>query len=125
MQLLGAAAHIKPALVLDLLPDLLPSLYQQTQEDLTLIRTVDLGPFKHKIDDGLELRKAAFECMDVLLDAAADRLFLPDFTEHLRQGLGVRPSTRSHTSKPSGIHCHLEPSVCLSRLGTQCMLITA
>lgn len=49
----------------------------------------DLGPFKHKIDDGLELRKAAFEAMDVLLDAAAHQLDLPRFIDHLIGGLQV------------------------------------
>ena len=69
------------------LPGLLPRLYQQTVINQALIRTVDLGPFKHKIDDGLELRKAAFECMDVLLDKASDRLYLPDFIRHLQSGI--------------------------------------
>jgi hypothetical protein len=34
-----------------------------------LIRIVDLGLFKHIVDDGLELRKGVFEYMDTLLDS--------------------------------------------------------
>ena len=42
-----------------------------------------------RIDDGLELRKAAFECMDMLLDACPDRLAFPEFLAHLESGLKV------------------------------------
>lgn len=52
------------------------------------IRTVDLGPFKHRIDDGLELRKAAFECLDILLTALPHVLQQqPDFLAALESGL--------------------------------------
>lgn len=54
---LSTLAHHKPRLLAGQLPPLLPKLYAQTAVDESLIRVVDLGPFKHRIDDGLELRK--------------------------------------------------------------------
>ncbi|WVZ77753.1 hypothetical protein U9M48_025580 [Paspalum notatum var. saurae] len=71
---LSTAAHNKPNLIKDLLPELLPLLYDQTVIKQELVRTVDLGPFKHVVDDGLELRKAAFECVDTLLDSCLDQV---------------------------------------------------
>ena len=52
-------------------------------------KVIDLGPFKHTVDEGLELRKAAFECMDFLLENAADQIQFPDFIAHLQLGLVV------------------------------------
>ncbi|KAK1022570.1 hypothetical protein LTR33_018215, partial [Friedmanniomyces endolithicus] len=32
-----------------------------------------MGPFKHKVDDGLEMRKSAYETLYALLDTPASR----------------------------------------------------
>lgn len=69
VQTLSAAAHAAPALARPILADALPAVFEQTVIDQSSVRVVDLGPFKHTVDDGLELRKAAFECCDTLLDA--------------------------------------------------------
>lgn len=56
---LNSAAHNKPHLVRDHLTSLLPELYGQTNIDESLIRIVEMGPFKHKVDDGLDIRKVS------------------------------------------------------------------
>lgn len=89
VQLLSTAAHNKSGLIRDQLPNFLPALYTLTAKDTALLRVVELGPFTHQIDDGLELRKAAFECMDMLLENASDRLSMPEFIQRLEDGLQV------------------------------------
>ena len=83
----NSAAHNKPSLIRDLLRDVLPQLYNETQKRKELIREVEMGPFKHEVDDGLDLRKAAFECMYTLLDTCVDRLDIFEFLSHVQDGL--------------------------------------
>eukprot|EP01012_Entosiphon_sulcatum_P043475 TRINITY_DN577_c0_g1_i1.p2 TRINITY_DN577_c0_g1~~TRINITY_DN577_c0_g1_i1.p2 ORF type:complete len:1259 (+),score=388.11 TRINITY_DN577_c0_g1_i1:1133-4909(+) len=91
--LFTAAAHNKPDLVRSDLGSYMPALYGETPLDKDLIREVNLGPFKHKVDDGLELRKAAFECLDILLDNTGSTSLLeflndyPTFLRHVLHGL--------------------------------------
>ncbi|KAK4792080.1 hypothetical protein SAY86_022515 [Trapa natans] len=106
---LSTAAHNKPNLIKGLLPELLPLLYDQTIVKKELIRTVDLGPFKHVVDDGLELRKAAFECVDTLLDTCLDQVNPSSFiVPHLRSGLDDHYDVK--------MPCHL----ILSKLAGKC-----
>jgi hypothetical protein len=44
-------------LIRDVLSQLIPLLYDETVVKEELIHTVEMGPFKHKVDDGLEIRK--------------------------------------------------------------------
>ncbi|VAH40599.1 unnamed protein product [Triticum turgidum subsp. durum] len=106
---LSTAAHNKPSLIKGLLPELLPLLYDQTVVKQELIRTVDLGPFKHVVDDGLELRKAAFECIDTLLDNCLDQVNPSSFiVPFLLSGLGDHYDVK--------MPCHL----ILSKLADKC-----
>ncbi|MQM07346.1 hypothetical protein Taro_040192 [Colocasia esculenta] len=106
---LSTAAHNKPSLIKGLLPELLPLLYDQTVVKQELIRTVDLGPFKHVVDDGLELRKAAFECVDTLLDSCLDQMNPSSFmVPYLISGLADHYDVK--------MPCHL----ILSKLAEKC-----
>ncbi|KAM7353038.1 cullin-associated and neddylation-dissociated 1 isoform 1-T1 [Cochliomyia hominivorax] len=83
----NSAVHNKPSLVRDLLPTLLPWLYSETKVKSELIREVEMGPFKHTVDDGLDIRKAAFECMYTLLEQGLERVDVMQFLDHVQAGL--------------------------------------
>jgi len=70
---------------------ILPVLYAALSPDPSLVRVVDMGPFKHKVDDGLPLRKAAFQCLDTVLDVAFPALDSVTFLRHLSKGLTDHP----------------------------------
>ncbi len=69
-----SALRSKPGLILPHLAQLLPYVYTASEVDPTLIREVQMGPFKHKVDDGLETRKVGFCSLT---------LFLPSFLPSL------------------------------------------
>jgi cullin-associated NEDD8-dissociated protein 1 len=85
----NSVAHHQPTLIEHHLQEtILPLLYTEMRVNPDLKRIVDLGPFKHKVDDGLPLRKAAFSCMDTLLDTLASRVAVGAFLPLLVESLG-------------------------------------
>ena len=54
--------------------DILNFALQETPINKALIRQVDLGPFKHQVDDGLPLRKGAYQLLETLQDKASDSI---------------------------------------------------
>ncbi|KAH9844592.1 cullin-associated NEDD8-dissociated protein 1, C-terminal part-like, partial [Teratosphaeria destructans] len=111
----NSALHNKPGLVLPHLADLLPYTMAATVVRPELIREVQMGPFKHKVDDGLDMRKAAYETLYALLDspAARQRIDLPTFFDRIIAGL-----TDEHEIK---ILCCLVLSKLLNIAPTECV----
>ncbi|GAB0495536.1 hypothetical protein MMPV_006838 [Pyropia vietnamensis] len=106
LQTLGALARWRPALLRDYLrpaesghdggtaavatsdgAPLLSRLFGETEEDKSLVRMVDLGPFRVKEDGGLELRKAALGAIVTLLHTAPRSLPGKDVADVVSRGL--------------------------------------
>lgn len=62
MTALNSAAHNKPDLILPHIGNLMPFVLRESVIKPDLIREVMMGPFKHKVDDGLEVRKVSYPC---------------------------------------------------------------
>ncbi|KAK9465620.1 armadillo-type protein [Lipomyces arxii] len=88
-----SVAYNRPQLVADYLQQVLKLLVEETQPRPELVREVQMGPFKHKVDDGLEARKAAYDALYAILVAFAvlqdkrDELGLSVMTERAVAGL--------------------------------------
>ncbi|KAF5385600.1 hypothetical protein D9757_006791 [Collybiopsis confluens] len=97
---LNSAARTKSHLIRDHLTVLLPSLYGETAVNPDLIRTVQMGPWTHKVDDGLDARKTAYETMYTLLDTCLPKLDLHEFLGRVLVGL-------SDDSDEIKVICHM------------------
>jgi cullin-associated NEDD8-dissociated protein 1 len=52
-----------------------------------LISEVDLGPFKHKIDDGIPIRKSAYALINTLVEKMAEKVNIPAVLDIIVKGL--------------------------------------
>ncbi|CAN9255865.1 unnamed protein product [Alternaria alternata] len=86
----NSAMHNKPDIILPALDQLLPLAMKETVIKPELIREVQMGPFKLKVDDGLEIRKSAYETLYALLEKAFARLSpieVSDFFDRVVAGI--------------------------------------
>jgi cullin-associated NEDD8-dissociated protein 1 len=78
LSLINSIVHHNPSIIIDLMNDLITA---KLFETLTFKqeKVVDLGPFKHKVDEGLPLRKAALTAIETILDTIPERLDVSTF----------------------------------------------
>ncbi|PGH03403.1 hypothetical protein AJ79_07369 [Helicocarpus griseus UAMH5409] len=66
----NSAIHNKASLIIPHMNKILPAVINDTRVNPALVREVQMGPFRHKVDDGLEVRKSAYETLYACLDVA-------------------------------------------------------
>jgi cullin-associated NEDD8-dissociated protein 1 len=81
-----SAVHHMPQLVASLMDEITPSLFEVSS--LKLERKVDLGPFTHKVDDALPLRKASLSIFATCLENLPASLDIAAFMPVLAMALG-------------------------------------
>ncbi|KPM36869.1 Cullin-associated NEDD8-dissociated protein 1, C-terminal part [Neonectria ditissima] len=87
MTTLTTAARNKPDLIHPHLGELMPYVLKESVIKKELVREVMMGPFKHTVDDGLEVRKSAYETLYALMETAFSRINNIDFYDRVVDGL--------------------------------------
>ncbi|KAF2434064.1 cullin-associated NEDD8-dissociated protein-like protein [Tothia fuscella] len=113
---LNSATHNKSELILPHMGQLLPLAMKETVPRPELMREVQMGPFKHKVDDGLEIRKSAYETLYALLESAFTLLDIPTFYDRVIAGLTDDHDIRTLCTLMLLRLIHLAPGETASRL---------
>ncbi|KAF4589641.1 cullin binding protein CanA [Ophiocordyceps camponoti-floridani] len=87
MSTLNSSVHNKPDLMLPHLGKLVPYVLSESVVKPELVKEVMLGPFKHTVDDGLEVRKSAYETLYALMETAFTRISIVDLYDRVVAGL--------------------------------------
>ncbi|KAL2152102.1 hypothetical protein VTH82DRAFT_5286 [Thermothelomyces myriococcoides] len=118
MSTLTSAAHNKPELVLAHLNHLMPFVMSETVIKPELIREVQMGPFKHVIDDGLDVRKAAYETLYALMETAFSRVSIIDLYDRIVAGLSDDNDIRALCNLMVSKLVYLDPDETVRRLNS-------
>ncbi|CAK7268728.1 hypothetical protein SEPCBS119000_003214 [Sporothrix epigloea] len=95
MTALNSAANNKPELILGHLAELLPHIMEESKPKPELMREVMMGPFKHLVDDGLEVRKGAYETLYALMESAFSRISTLSLFDRVIAGLSDEHDIRA------------------------------
>ncbi|KAJ9210427.1 hypothetical protein DTO166G4_7984 [Paecilomyces variotii] len=106
---LNSAIHNKMNIILPHLNELLPAVIGDTHIKPELMREVQMGPFKHKVDDGLELRKSAYETLYACLDTAFSRINVSEFFDRILAGIDDEQDIRTICNLMTAKLIHLAP----------------
>jgi cullin-associated NEDD8-dissociated protein 1 len=111
-----SAVHHVPQLVAGLIDQMVPSLYQVAS--LKLERKVDLGPFTHKVDDALPLRKASLSIFATCLENLPASLDIASFMPVLANALGDHEDIQLQAHQIVICMCVRQPSYLVAVIET-------
>ncbi|KAJ3574643.1 hypothetical protein NPX13_g4296 [Xylaria arbuscula] len=118
MTTLNSAIHNKPELILPHLGELIPFVLTECVIRKELIREVQMGPFKHTVDDGLEARKSAYETLYSLMETSFSRVSSPEFYDRIIAGLDDDNDIRALCNLMLGKLIVIDPDETTRRLDT-------
>lgn len=115
---LNSAAHNKAGLILPHLGELVPFVMHESVIKPELIREVQMGPFKHQVDDGLEVRKSAYETLYALMETSFSRMSSLEFYDRVVAGIWDENDIRSICNLMLSKLIQIDPEETTRRLDT-------
>ncbi|ODH53216.1 hypothetical protein GX48_00752 [Paracoccidioides brasiliensis] len=94
----NSAIHNKTSLVIPHLSKILPAVINDTRINPALVREVQMGPFRHKVDVGLEVRKSAYETLYAFVDVAFGTLNIAEIFDRILAGIEDEQDIRTLSS---------------------------